>query len=440
MKKILLIALFINALQLQAQCWKQVSGSYYYKIGIKEDGTLWAWGKNEHGQFGNGTTQGSNKPVKIGTDNDWKLVDAGIYHAIALKNNGTLWAWGDNQVGQLGNGTLVNSMTPVQVGTDTDWVTINAGGYHNFATKPDGTLWAWGNNNDNQLGDGTKTHRRTPVKIGVDSWKSVSGGDYHSAGIKANGAFFAWGNGYSGQLGSGSNSSHYSIPIQISLENDFEKVYCGQEMTAVIKTDGTLWGAGDYFGWSLTQKGTGIFKKASLALSTIIAIKDDSTLWAMGANNGGQTGTGTTGDASDFVQVGTDSNWALPITGAYSSGGLKNNGELLCWGTNTNGELGTGNNTQSNLPVPIACPVASLENLVYPAISLYPNPTSDTIMFTNVENLNIQGIVIRDITGKIILNKTGSSTYIDVKHLPQGIYILNVLAKDGSLDFKFIKK
>jgi len=40
------------------------------------------------------------------------------YHSLALQSNGTLWAWGYNNSGQLGDGTTTNRTSPVQIGSD----------------------------------------------------------------------------------------------------------------------------------------------------------------------------------------------------------------------------------------------------------------------------------------------------------------------------------
>ncbi|MEW6026679.1 MAG: RCC1 domain-containing protein, partial [Planctomycetota bacterium] len=51
---------------------------------IKTDGTLWAWGNNNFGQLGDGTTISRTMPTKIVTDTDWASIAAGLYHTIAL--------------------------------------------------------------------------------------------------------------------------------------------------------------------------------------------------------------------------------------------------------------------------------------------------------------------------------------------------------------------
>ena len=51
-------------------------------------------------------------PVQVGTATNWARVSAGGDHTVAVKTDGTLWAWGDNNYGQLGDGTTTNQSTP----------------------------------------------------------------------------------------------------------------------------------------------------------------------------------------------------------------------------------------------------------------------------------------------------------------------------------------
>ena len=86
---------------------------------------------------------------------------------MATKSDDTVWAWGANDKGQIGKGTsgLEDKPAPVQVkdpsgenflsgATD-----VSAGGHWSLAVKSDGgTVWGWGQNGgNNQLGDGTGT-------------------------------------------------------------------------------------------------------------------------------------------------------------------------------------------------------------------------------------------------------------------------------------------
>jgi alpha-tubulin suppressor-like RCC1 family protein len=132
-----------------------MAGGTMFGAAVKTNGTLWTWGSNLYGQLGNGATSYSLAlPAQVGTETNWKAVAAGFDHLVAVKTNGTLWAWGRNNVGQLGDGTTVDKHAPTQIGTDTTWVSVSAGTSHSAAVKADGTLWVWGDGNDGALGQG----------------------------------------------------------------------------------------------------------------------------------------------------------------------------------------------------------------------------------------------------------------------------------------------
>jgi alpha-tubulin suppressor-like RCC1 family protein len=201
--------------------WARIAAGAFHTVALQKDMTLWAWGDNSHGQLGDGTVEDKNAPTRIGTGGRWVGVAAGDYHTVALNwcadcwNTYQLWAWGNNEYGQLGDGTTSDKTAPVVIGTDKDWFKIAAGSHHALALKKDGTLWAWGFNNRGQLGDGTTENRNSPVRIGKDAkWASISAGGMHSLALKLDNTSWSWGGNDHGQLGDGARSDK-TTPVQM---------------------------------------------------------------------------------------------------------------------------------------------------------------------------------------------------------------------------------
>lgn len=103
-----------------AGSWTQLSiCSGSFSSAIRSDNTLWTWGTNTNGQLGNGTTTDSAVPIQVpGT---WNYVCAVQSNSpttgcmFAIRNDGSLWAWGDNSSGLYGNGTTTSVSSPVQI-------------------------------------------------------------------------------------------------------------------------------------------------------------------------------------------------------------------------------------------------------------------------------------------------------------------------------------
>lgn len=173
-----------------------VSLGGFHSAAIKTDGSLWMWGWNSMGELGdyntgNGASTIVNKPRKV-MDNV-AAVSLGAFHSAAVKKDGTLWMWGSNGSGQFGDGTKNNRKTLYKAMDDV--VAISAGGYNMNALKKDGSLWTWGGNETGECGDGTDIDRYTPVKI-MDGVASVSAGYERSAALKTDGSIWAYGRNY----------------------------------------------------------------------------------------------------------------------------------------------------------------------------------------------------------------------------------------------------
>ncbi len=355
-----------------AQCTyftKVVPGSLGdFTLGIKSDGTLWAWGYNFYGQLGDGTTINRNVPTQIGSATHWVSVSAGLEFSLAVSSDGKLWAWGRNNFGQLGDGTTTNRNVPIQIGSATNWVSVSAGTGHTLAIKSDGTLWTWGYNFYGQLGDGTNTNQPVPTQIGsATNWVSVSAGAYHSLGITADKKLWAWGYNADGQLGDASNND-VAVPVQITVIGitiNWISISAGGYHSLGISDNGKLWawgrndygqlGDGTFFGRMRPTQITALTNWASVSggASHSLATTADGKLRAWGRNNIGQLGDGTTTDHIAPTQIGSGTNWTSVSAGAAHTLGFTTDGRIWAWGYNFYGQLGDGTNITKLAPIQV---------------------------------------------------------------------------------------
>ncbi|KUG09036.1 hypothetical protein ASU33_19625 [Solirubrum puertoriconensis] len=194
--------------------WRSVAAGERYTLALRSDGTLWAWGQIEDRSVETWADPQQaasipwRGPIQIGTSTSWQSIAVGYDYALALQQDGTLWAWGNNEHGQLGRGDQSYAPNPVQISPGVRWQCLAAGRSHTLAVRRDGTLWAWGHNDEGQLGDGTTSTRLSPVQIGTDSaWRSVAAGRFHSVAVKRDGTVWTWGNNDAGQLGNSAEST-----------------------------------------------------------------------------------------------------------------------------------------------------------------------------------------------------------------------------------------
>ncbi len=340
-----------------------------HNLEVMSDGTLWAWGLNNNGQLGDGTSTSRLSPVQIGKSSKWISVAAGYSHSLAQKSDGTLWAWGYNGYGQLGDGTSTNRFSPVQVGTDNKWVSVAAGEFHSLALKSDGTLWAWGDNGYGQLGDGTNTFRLSPVQVGTDNkWVSIAAGVVNSLALKSDGTLWAWGYNHDGEIGDGTSQNNRLAPVQVGIGYSWVAVAAGGFHSIAKKTDGTLWTWG-WNGWGQLGDGTyntrlspvqiGVatnWSTVAAGFNHTLALKSDGTLWSWGTNDNGQIGDNTTQTRLTPTQIGNDTSWLTVIAGNAYSIATKTDSTVWAWGLNGSGQFGDGTTTSRLFPVKVASP------------------------------------------------------------------------------------
>jgi alpha-tubulin suppressor-like RCC1 family protein len=228
--------------------WCQVSAGCSHSLGVRTNGTAWAWGLNTYGRLGDNSTTSRLSPVSVvGGFTDWCQVSAGCSHSLGVRTNGTAWAWGLNTYGRLGDNSTTSRLSPVSVvGGFTDWCQVSAGDAHSLGVRTNGTAWAWGNNGSGRLGDNSTTSRSSPVSVVGEftDWCQVSAGCTHSLGVRTNGTAWAWGCNGQGRLGDNSTTNR-SSPVSVVGEfTDWCQVSAGEAHSLGVRTNGTTWAWG----------------------------------------------------------------------------------------------------------------------------------------------------------------------------------------------------
>jgi alpha-tubulin suppressor-like RCC1 family protein len=208
---------------------------------LKDDGTVFAWGGNEYGQLGDGTTTDNPSAAQVGRLTNIKAIAAGGNHSLALTADGKIWAWGLNIYGQLGDNSKSGKTTPVQVQGLTGVVAIAAGENHSVVLKSDGTVWAFGRNNFGQIGDGSSVDRMLPVQVsGLSNITQIAVGSNHNLALRNNNKVFSWGLNDKGQLGNNSMTNSASA-VQISGLNNMVSINANDKSSIALSKDNVIW-------------------------------------------------------------------------------------------------------------------------------------------------------------------------------------------------------
>lgn len=180
--------------------WKLVSAGREYSVAIKNNGSMWSWGMNRDtlnppifGLLGLGdlNTTVVTTPRQVGLDYSWKYIDCGGYHSAAIKNNNTLWMWGRNDYGQLGlDDTNIRDIpievvesqgAPSNIYSSSGWKQVSCGDMHTIGLRINATLWFWGSRYP-----GTSTNTIPTLELSSIyslNWKQISAAYSHSSGV-----------------------------------------------------------------------------------------------------------------------------------------------------------------------------------------------------------------------------------------------------------------
>uniref|UniRef100_A0A671VBJ3 Regulator of chromosome condensation (RCC1) and BTB (POZ) domain containing protein 1 n=1 Tax=Sparus aurata TaxID=8175 RepID=A0A671VBJ3_SPAAU len=153
-------------------------GSGPHVLLATDDGQMFAWGHNGYSQVGNGTTNQGLSPVLVTANLQNKKVRevaCGSHHSMALTHDGEVFAWGYNNCGQIGSGSTANQPYPRKVtgclqgktsvgitcGQTSSMAVIENGevnmALHETLSIP---VYGWGYNGNGQLGIGNNGNQQ----------------------------------------------------------------------------------------------------------------------------------------------------------------------------------------------------------------------------------------------------------------------------------------
>ena len=342
-------------------------------------GTLRAWGDNVTGQLGNGTETSSDTPVKVKLPSGTKItsVRAGCDHSVALTTKGRVLAWGLNNHGQLGDGSTTDTDTPVRVkfAAGTKITSVRAGCFFSMALTTKGHVLTWGDGAQGQLGDGSNSNTDTPVRVKLPAGtkaKSISAGDAHALAITTKGHLYAWGYNGDGELGNGTtNDAGKPVKVGLPAGTKVKIVSAGGDHTLALSTTGQLYawgynGDGELGDGTTTSRDTpeavdflfrgtppGAITSLAAGCFHSLALTTKGVVLGWGLGTSGQLGNAST--TTSKLPVGA----MLPAgtqvksisAGCADSYARTAKGHVFAWGYNANGQLGDGTTTNSDVPV-----------------------------------------------------------------------------------------
>ncbi len=344
-KKIIFIVVFsfINPLLVFAHQNEFIDAGNFHSLALKNNKTVWAWGANDKGQLGLGNA--SSDDVKIPTESNMVSatdIACGFQHSVALKTDGSVWTYGSNIYKQLGRTVSDHDGVPGQatmtnVPSDAQIIDIAAGHYHTLVLdgKNNGTVWGWGYNDYKQISPSNFTadiaayQAKTDATTALTGVKAIDAGFLHSIALVTE--------------NSNDNDNDYVYIWGQIWDEDGNTIYSSDYAVKVVKDSG-----GDLTSTEIKAIAAG----ANHDLALI-----NGEVWAWGSNSNGQLGDGTNTDYANAIKVFPKTNelWIVAIAaGGTHSLALRNDGVILAWGDDVNGQLGNGSTTQDvKTPTPI---------------------------------------------------------------------------------------
>jgi len=291
-----------------------------YTVAVDAGGRVWSWGDNEFGQLGDGTTTTRLQPVRVRLPRSARIVAvaADVDHSLALTSTGTVYAWGRNQHGQLGDGTTTTRGRPVRTALPAGVrvVSIAAGLDHSLAATSSGSVYGWGRDDRGQLGDSGTLSRTRPARAALPSGvrvTTVSAGRLHSVALTTTGRVLSW--GASPATGPRARSSpRQAHPVDLPGGPAVAAVVAGERHTLALTRSGRVlaWGDSDRHQLGAGDRGgtgpvpvrvPGRVTQIATGGGSSLALTSRGQVWTWGQGDLGQLGNGDVADGRSPVRV-----------------------------------------------------------------------------------------------------------------------------------------
>jgi alpha-tubulin suppressor-like RCC1 family protein len=141
-----------------------------------------------------------------------------------------------------------NTPAPMAAVMGTGNLHVSAGKGHTVVLRGDGSVWAVGYNEFGQLGygsNGSNSSIPAPMADVMGSGnKLVAAGDEHTAVLRSDGSVWTVGRNQFGQLGDGGSVSR-GVPSPMTMGAGNQHVAAGNAHTVVLSRDGSVWAVGN---------------------------------------------------------------------------------------------------------------------------------------------------------------------------------------------------
>ncbi|CAL1532706.1 unnamed protein product [Lymnaea stagnalis] len=239
-------------------------GSGPHVVALTQAGEVFSWGHNGYCQLGNGSSSPGFVPGQVTTNLSSRMVTkvaCGSHHTMALTVDGEVYAWGQNNCGQIGTGSTANQPSPRKIASvigSRVTVAIACGQTSSMALLDNGEVYGWGYNGNGQLGIGNNVNQPSPCRVHSLTSVIISQivcGYAHTLALSDEGVIYAWGANSYGQLGTGNKANMVSPAKVVSPEERFVEIAASHysHISATMCQTGKVYMWGQCRGQSITS-------------------------------------------------------------------------------------------------------------------------------------------------------------------------------------------